>query len=41
MSAAELGEFDVRRASESEADTLIGIDAIAVEGNGPVYSTTQ
>ncbi|MFB7477614.1 GNAT family N-acetyltransferase [Streptomyces anulatus] len=34
MSAVELGEFGVRRASESEADTLIGIDAMAVEGNG-------
>ncbi|MGC5531100.1 GNAT family N-acetyltransferase [Streptomyces sp. SR-10] len=33
MSAVELGEFGVRRASESEADALIGIDAIAVEGN--------
>ncbi|MEU3703935.1 GNAT family N-acetyltransferase [Streptomyces anulatus] len=34
MSAVELDEFGVRRASESEADTLIGIDAIAAEGNG-------
>ncbi|WP_405465610.1 GNAT family N-acetyltransferase [Streptomyces anulatus] len=34
MSAVESGGFGVRRANASEADTLIGIDAIAVEGNG-------
>lgn len=34
MNAVDPGGFGVRRASESEADTLIAIDAIAVEGDG-------
>jgi ribosomal protein S18 acetylase RimI-like enzyme len=33
MNAVDPGEFVVRRASESEADTLIGIDTVAAEGN--------
>ncbi|MEV6534912.1 hypothetical protein AB0M86_35900 [Streptomyces sp. NPDC051639] len=31
--AVDLGEFVVRRASESESDALVGIDAVAVEGD--------
>ncbi|MYX11711.1 GNAT family N-acetyltransferase [Streptomyces sp. SID8375] len=33
MDAADRGEFVVRRARESEADRLAGIDTIAVEGD--------
>ncbi|MFG3531015.1 GNAT family N-acetyltransferase [Streptomyces sp. NPDC047917] len=33
MDTVDMGEFVVRRASESDADALVGIDVIAVEGD--------
>ncbi|MFB7757144.1 hypothetical protein ACFC18_47430 [Streptomyces sp. NPDC056121] len=41
MDAVDLGEFVVRRASESAADTLIGIDTVAVEGNDERQASTE
>ncbi|MGC0417862.1 N-acetyltransferase family protein [Embleya sp. AB8] len=34
MDAVDRGDFVVRRASESESDALVGIDSVAVEGDG-------
>ncbi|WP_309111684.1 GNAT family N-acetyltransferase [Saccharothrix sp.] len=35
MGAVDLGEFAVRRAGESDAEALVGIDSVAAEGDGP------